>query len=298
MERALDKILNRGEGNDILSDSLVRRYLQKNKEKQDHIFIVFASPVAEVGRDHDYDWAVAEPSSMRSIIQLGGRIRRHRSGKYEITNMLILDKNIKAYKNRNICYEKPGFESEDFKLKYKSMTELLRYEEYVNINSIPRIVKNENFEPEEKLADLEHFRLQSVMMRGDSRKVDSADLFWETPVWLSGCMQMTKRFRDSPVEQEYVCRYDIDDETEQFYLFDKGEVTSSVSEEFKKIDIDLNNLDFFINMEYGEIIEDLADSFNMSVEDCSLKFGRFTLIKDENNNRRHLYNSYLGVFAE
>lgn len=32
------------------------------------------------GRDHDYDWAIVEPSSMRSIIQLAGRIRRHRPG--------------------------------------------------------------------------------------------------------------------------------------------------------------------------------------------------------------------------
>jgi len=41
-----------------------------------HLFIVLATSVAEVGRDHDYDWAIAEPSSMRSLIQLAGRIQR------------------------------------------------------------------------------------------------------------------------------------------------------------------------------------------------------------------------------
>jgi CRISPR-associated endonuclease/helicase Cas3 len=40
---------------------------------------VLGSPVTEVGRDHDYDWAVVEPSSMRSLIQLAGRVRRHRA---------------------------------------------------------------------------------------------------------------------------------------------------------------------------------------------------------------------------
>lgn len=35
---------------------------------------MLATAVAEVGRDHDYDWAIVEPSSMRSIIQLAGRV--------------------------------------------------------------------------------------------------------------------------------------------------------------------------------------------------------------------------------
>ena len=41
---------------------------------------MLGSPVTEVGRDHDYDWAVVEPSSMRSLIQLAGRVRRHHLG--------------------------------------------------------------------------------------------------------------------------------------------------------------------------------------------------------------------------
>lgn len=48
--------------------------------ERDHVVIVMATSVAEVGRDHDYDWAVVEPSSMRSLIQLAGRVRRHRAG--------------------------------------------------------------------------------------------------------------------------------------------------------------------------------------------------------------------------
>nr|WP_278249789.1 hypothetical protein [Photorhabdus cinerea] len=35
-----------------------------------HIFAVMATSIAEVGRDHDYDWNIAEPGSMRSLIQL------------------------------------------------------------------------------------------------------------------------------------------------------------------------------------------------------------------------------------
>lgn len=58
-----------------------------------HLFVVVASAVAEVGQDHDYDWAIAEPSSMRSLIQLAGRIQRHRKQLPSTPNLLILQKN-------------------------------------------------------------------------------------------------------------------------------------------------------------------------------------------------------------
>src|SRR5690554_5615963 len=74
LESQLDRVLNRKE-------SWPPKDLQKlvaETKAQNQLFIVLASPVAEVGRDHDYDWSVIEPSSMRSIIQIAGRVLRHR----------------------------------------------------------------------------------------------------------------------------------------------------------------------------------------------------------------------------
>jgi len=77
--------------------------------------VVLATSVAEVGRDHDYDWAIAEPSSMRSIIQIAGRIQRHRKQAPEIENLYILAKNHKALKGKEIAYE-----NQDLRLKTES----------------------------------------------------------------------------------------------------------------------------------------------------------------------------------
>ncbi|MDF5813206.1 HD domain-containing protein [Pseudomonas aeruginosa] len=81
IERQLDELLKRSDDDAaaLFARPTLAKALQASTER-DHLFVVLASPVAEVGRDHDYDWAIVEPSSMRSIIQLAGRIRRHRSG--------------------------------------------------------------------------------------------------------------------------------------------------------------------------------------------------------------------------
>lgn len=94
IERQLDDVLNRRSPSAAFSHPSVRKALDQGPEA-DHLFIVLGSPVTEVGRDHDYDWAVVEPSSMRSLIQLAGRVRRHRPGPCSTPNVLIFDTNLK-----------------------------------------------------------------------------------------------------------------------------------------------------------------------------------------------------------
>lgn len=53
----------------------------------DQLFIVLASPVCEVGRDWDGDWALGEPSSLRALIQLAGRVQRHRCREPDLSPM-------------------------------------------------------------------------------------------------------------------------------------------------------------------------------------------------------------------
>ncbi len=77
IEYQLDTAFNRrgSDGQSVYQLPAIRALLDAYPE-QDHLFVVLASPVCEVGRDWDADWAVAEPSSMRSLIQLAGRVQR------------------------------------------------------------------------------------------------------------------------------------------------------------------------------------------------------------------------------
>ena len=98
IERRLDAALNRRQPDAVFALPEIRGRLDTAPEP-DQIFIVLGSPVTEVGRDHDYDWAVVEPSSMRSLIQLAGRIRRHRPSVVEKPNLMVLDGNLRHFEH-------------------------------------------------------------------------------------------------------------------------------------------------------------------------------------------------------
>src|SRR5699024_7087046 len=69
VEHMLDAAFDRrGDAQAVYDLPDIRNALATHSE-HDQLFIVLASPVCEVGRDWDADWAVVEPSSMRSLIQ-------------------------------------------------------------------------------------------------------------------------------------------------------------------------------------------------------------------------------------
>ena len=170
IEHRLDTALNRGNSAAVFELEEIRHRLDASEEP-DQLFIVLGSPVTEVGRDHDYDWAVVEPSSMRSLIQLAGRIRRHRPGTVEDANLLVFDSNLRHFERTGQpAYCKPGFESSnddvDFRLKSHRLEELLEPSERDVIDSRPRIVSRSKRElrPTNNLVDLEHARLAAQML--------------------------------------------------------------------------------------------------------------------------------------
>ena len=63
-----------------MADHEIRAFLDEaaHEERPDVPFIVVATPVEEVGRDHDFDWAVLDVSSAQSLVQAAGRVNRHR----------------------------------------------------------------------------------------------------------------------------------------------------------------------------------------------------------------------------
>ena len=95
-EQRLDQLLTRHKdgkkrktGNEqILKDTEVID-LVTNCSASSVPFIVVATPVEEVGRDHDFDWAIIDASSVQSIVQTAGRVNRHRLDKIRQPNIMI-----------------------------------------------------------------------------------------------------------------------------------------------------------------------------------------------------------------
>lgn len=113
-EAGLDENLKRGTGwVKNIEKRLSKEIFQS--ENKNVIFLVIATPVEEVGRDHDFDWAVIEPSSIASIVQTAGRINRHRKDvlKDNQVNIHILRYNIRALAGMYPAFCYPGNEVKD-----------------------------------------------------------------------------------------------------------------------------------------------------------------------------------------
>ena len=246
LDTALDRRYRTATAPDpVFSRSEVREALDAHSES-DQLFIVLGSPVTEVGRDHDYDWAVVEPSSMRSLVQLAGRVRRHRPEAVSEPNILIADHNLRVFERRHDddpAYARPGFEGRrlaasrapeqkarhpNFHLKTHDLRDLLKNQLDANgrwiIDARPRltVAAGPTLSPTGRLEDLEHVRLRHTMrpdVPGGTAPgapppwMINASTHWNVPpVWLSGLLPQAQRFRDDPQPRVDVAFLPDDDE--------------------------------------------------------------------------------------
>lgn len=181
-EKHLDAVLKRkekpGEPPEAFQNPVIRQHLdhihQQGKAKH-VIFILVATPVEEVGRDHDFDWAVVEPSSYRSIIQMAGRVRRHREGAIESPNMALLQYNWKGFtEDENDkhkitdVFSRPGYENKELNLHLSThdLCELVDEQQLLkSVDAIPRIQHMADWKSQQKtdLACLEHAAIERLM---------------------------------------------------------------------------------------------------------------------------------------
>ena len=194
IEEVLDHVLARHNSERIWKVPEIEKPLLDNKERN-HIFVVFATSVAEVGRDHDYDWAVVEPSSMRSIIQLAGRVQRHRCMPPSEPNLVILQNNFKGLtKGNEPAYCRPGFESTKIQLDDKDLSVSLRPSQYEKITAIPRLCESDQLDHRKNLSDLEHVSLRSRLLGGERDKFHASMWWKENADWCSE-IQSHSQFR-------------------------------------------------------------------------------------------------------
>lgn len=292
IEAVLDAVLNRTDPAALWHNPTIANALKKYPEDH-HVFVVFGTSVTEVGRDHDYDWAIAEPSSMRSLIQLAGRIQRHRRQPPATPNLLIMSKNVKALRGEDIAYAKPGFESKDFMLEKKDLTEILVAEQYRQINAIPRIQPRNNMDYRQNLVDLEHAHLQAKLF-GHSGLIN-ASLWWDhNPGWC-GEIQRRTPFRKSQPEEQFILYLEEENEAAGFYLVTPdGDLIGPQNERFKREKLELGErVTPWINNEIEQLIVEQAEKMDVELAQCSRRFAVLRLYETEKN---WFYHPLLGAY--
>lgn len=304
IEQVLDAALKRHQPESVFHLPEVRAALD-GSEETDHLFIVLATSVAEVGRDHSYHWAIVEPSSMRSLVQLAGRVRRHQEFDCpeEHPNILCLDTNLKSLRQggQGVAFCHPGFESEAFRLRTHSLRKLLRPEEWPRIDARARIRAHPQPDPANRLVDLEHARLADVMLGavdGELQREVPAPWWWTTPVHLTGHMQACTPFRADPLgHQTFYLQPDEDcTRTALILLADNGqeaEMETSLLTRLADPDVLVSQrIRPWAVPDYLAELQALAEAFGLAPEDCARRFGTVDL--PGRDVRRWRYHPTLG----
>ncbi|GLS27951.1 type I-F CRISPR-associated helicase Cas3f [Marinibactrum halimedae] len=288
LEQQLDTVLNRKKDDAVWSHPCIQEAIDRHPEDE-HIFVVLGSPVTEVGRDHSYDWAVVEPSSMRSIIQLAGRVLRHSVHIPNSPNIHLFNENVKALRLENtsnssslrgsFVFSRPGFESSYYQLSSKQLTSALNEDQYRVINSVPRLCERETLYPTENLVDLEHAYLKVMLLENAERPLYAAR-WWQHPAHWTYELQRQTPFRHSTPDVQYA--YVIDDELSDpvmHYWHSNGELKSCSYQfvhEANTVQC-ANGVSFWGAVDYLEALYRLYDNSESDLKALSVRFGSVTL---------------------
>jgi CRISPR-associated endonuclease/helicase Cas3 len=299
IEHNLDRVLYRKEKEEIWQMPEIKKAVE-NLDEENQVFIVLATSVAEVGRDHDYDWAIVEPSSMRSLIQLSGRVQRHRKNEPITENVYIISKNFRALRGDKIAFYRPGFESENRMLESHDLHKVLDREQYAAPNAKPSIQYPMGIlkKPFSNLVAMEHAAYCEKLL-GMNEERNHAGLWWKSSATWCSEIQRRQPFRSSSPDEAY-CLYTEANmikpvwkiKNERVYPVEYVEVSTIEAVDFKMGQGNQGWFDMNISSRY----KDLAERFDMSLERASRCFGEVRL--RANQNGLWSYHPLLGVFQE
>lgn len=97
-EEFYNSVLNRKpvDGKPAIFNNAIIRGVINNTDRDDVLLIMVSSPIEEVGRDHDFDWGIVEPTSLRAVIQTAGRQYRHREIYASSYTMMLLGTTLRS----------------------------------------------------------------------------------------------------------------------------------------------------------------------------------------------------------
>lgn len=300
IEKRLDSAFTRHHEDQLWQQPEIHHAVEQSAA-QHHIFVVLGTSVIEVGRDWDADWGIVEPSSTRSIIQFAGRIQRHRQRPPQQDNLIILGRNVRALKQQNPAYCKPGFETAAFTLNSHDLRDLLPQEQYRFINAIPRIL---NQPPKsaitkfDSLIALEHGRMWEALL-GKSTKDPVAAHWWRLPLNWSGELQRRTPFRRSQQEAQYFLRMEEEFDKPAFMVRDEGFAGWKDPGIFKRQELTLaEGVEAWIETDYATVLLALAEARELTLAQVSERYGEMNLRVDKNVSESWLWHPLLGVFRE
>jgi CRISPR-associated endonuclease/helicase Cas3 len=322
-EKHLDSVLKRKERKGVpqqaFSNSIIRKHLNFCAQKTDAtnhkptknvLFILVATPVEEVGRDHDFDWAIIEPSSYRSIVQLAGRVRRHRAEPTEYPNIGIMQYNLKAFKasdKEGVNYFiKPGYEDGwNQKLHSHDLNKLVNEVSLSeNLNAIPRI-KRPIQADKQLLAFIEH-QVTAMQLTNFSKVGANTLQGYLTDTWyLTALPQVLTPFRQSKPninlflfynEHENNCYFtEKDDAGKPLLDINNQAINREIIRNIRHVPLtEKEQQNVWLERDYQKLLINYIDEqWLTTCKRVSLRYGEINMVEQENEH--YEYNDQFGL---
>lgn len=300
LEQHLDRILNRKNGTQPTDDLAIQTAIAAHPTAKHHIFIILASPVCEVGRDHDYDWAIVEPSSMRSLIQLAGRINRHRPDRTpHLPNIGIWQHNIRAIKNQNPAFQYPGYETKTHPLSTHDTAKLIPNDQLSRIDAQPRILKPHELSPTSRLSDLEHQTLADLMHNADTNIINA---YWQNGTLNRQHTHLVRLspFRHGEPETDYIIRPENNENIpynlEQIETHHGFQQAKPATDKIQPYPFTANNpaITPWLTASLNEQINAIANTLKLTPNTATIRFAGITL-PDRSDKPWH-FHEYFGCW--
>ncbi|MGY0399535.1 MAG: type I-F CRISPR-associated helicase Cas3f [Ostreibacterium sp.] len=327
-EKHLDRVLKRKEATDqqpeAFSNKEIRHHLDtivsSDKSVKNLIFILVATPVEEVGRDHDFDWAIVEPSSYRSIVQLAGRVRRHRNGAVIDPNISLLQYNWKTVaqgdQRLKPYFSRPGYESTKKMnngktpcFKTHNMSKLVDVQDIAGkLDAIPRIQTNPKIKY--RIAELEHAVTADLLTCYKAAGPESLQGYLTHHWYITGLPQKLCRFRKSEPNITLFLTFDSKNncyftqkDTDGLGIKDDvyGEPIKTILCEIETIPLtDSQRQRLWLHRKYKELLQQQAETNDISLYAASLRYGDLTVREPGENQSipKYHYNNQLGLFKK
>ncbi|WAJ71258.1 type I-F CRISPR-associated helicase Cas3f [Catenovulum adriaticum] len=317
-EKHLDDVLKRKEKAGVpqqaFSNSVIRNHLdscaKNNSYIKNMLFILVATPVEEVGRDHDFDWAIIEPSSYRSIVQLAGRVRRHRAEAVELANIGVMQYNLKAFKTNDKpdgkYFVKPGYEDGWDKSLHSHDLNKLVNETCINegLNAIPRI-KVPTQADKQLLAFIEHKVTAAQLTNFSAFGANTLQGYLTETWYLTALPQVLTPFRKSEASINLFLFYN--ENTEQCYFTEKDEkgkplvdindqvINRETILNIKKIELtEQQRQNLWFERNYQSLLTKyLSEPWLATPKRVSLRYGEINMVERE--NAQYEYNDQFGL---
>jgi len=303
-EKHLDDVLKRKEAVNVqpkaFSDLVIRKHLD-NAITKNVIFVLVATPVEEVGRDHDFDWAIIEPSSYRSIVQLAGRVRRHRSEEVASENIGILQYNWKAFveqdKAEEKYFQKPGYEDKAIMETHDLYNIIDQTQIAQRLDAVPRISKPTNLNYKNDLAHLEHHVTQLELTNYKNKGPQSLQGYLTEHWFLTAMPVVATPFRHSQPSLNIFLVYNEHKETcvfcekdEQGYAITREDTLGI--ERLSLTQTQQENL--WLTREYQVLLTNYVKEESLpNKRRVSLRYGELNF--NYNDSKQYQYNDQLGL---